>query len=62
MAGFAAPNRLFQKSHFDVGREYRAAGIREDNFSPDIGFMEDYPLWVVFSKIRFVLWLCEFDP
>jgi hypothetical protein len=60
MAGYAAPNRLFQKSHFDVGREYRAAGTREDNSSPNIGFMANYPLRVVKSEIRFVLWLFGF--
>jgi len=39
--------------------------MREDNFSPNMGFMEDYPPEVVFSKILFVLWLCgnwAFEP
>jgi len=31
--------------------------MREDNFSPNIGFMA---LWVVKSKIRFVWRLCGF--
>ncbi|NOX83651.1 MAG: hypothetical protein GXP06_11825 [Alphaproteobacteria bacterium] len=34
--------------------------MREDNFSPDMGFIANYPLWVVFLKIRFVLWLFGF--
>jgi hypothetical protein len=41
--------------HIRIAEEYRAAGMREDNFSPNIGFMANDPLRVVKSKIQFVL-------
>ncbi len=32
--------------HFDAEKKYKAAETREDNLSPNAGFMEEYPLWV----------------
>jgi hypothetical protein len=34
--------------------------MREDNFSPNIGFMANYPPRVVFSKNRLALLGCDF--
>ncbi len=43
-----------------IAKEYNAAGIGEDNFSPNIGFMANDPLRVVFLEIRFVSGLFGF--
>gem|GEM_PF-5202688 len=34
--------------HFDADEECKAPESREDNLSPNAGFMKEYPLWVVF--------------
>ena len=49
-SGSCGNGRRLTPLHIRTVKQYRTAQTREDNLSPNAGFMEEYPLWVVFLR------------